>query len=55
VPLPVAALTRRAAGDPMPGRVVHGGDLARFTAGAKAVTDATAVPSPAAPPGAFAY
>jgi spermidine synthase len=54
-PLPVAALTRRAAGDPMPGRVVHGSNLARFTAGAKAVTDATAVPSPAAPPGAFAY
>jgi hypothetical protein len=54
-PLPVDALTRRAAGDPMPGRVVHGADLARFTGGAKAVTDATAVPSPAAPPGAFAY
>ena len=53
--LPVAALTRRAASDPMPGRVVHGGDLTRFTAGAKPVTDATAVPSPAAPPGAFAY
>jgi spermidine synthase len=54
-PLPAGALTRRAAGDPMPGRVVCGGDLARFTAGAKAVTDATAVPSPAAPPGAFAH
>jgi spermidine synthase len=54
-PLPTGALTRRAAGDPMPGRLVHGGDLARFTAGAKPVTDATAVPSPAAPPGAFAY
>jgi spermidine synthase len=54
-PLPVAALTRRAASDPMPGRVVYGGDLTRFTAGAKAVTDETAVPSPAAPPGAFAY
>ena len=53
-PLPVEALTRRAAGDPMPGRLVHGGDLARFTAGARPVTDATAVPSPAAPPGAFA-
>jgi hypothetical protein len=53
--LPVAALTRRAAGDPMPGRLVHGADLVRFTAGAKPVTDATAVPSPAAPPGAFAY
>jgi spermidine synthase len=53
-PLPVDVLTRRAAGDPMPGRVVHGRDLARFTAGAKPVTDATATPSPAAPPGAFA-
>jgi spermidine synthase len=53
-PLPVDVLTRRAAGDPMPGRVVHGRDLARFTAGAKPVTDATANPSPAAPPGAFA-
>ena len=54
-PLPVDALIRRTAGDPMPGRVVYGADLTRFTAGAKAVTDATAVPSPAAPPGAFAY
>ena len=54
-PLPVDVLTRRTAGDPMPGRVVYGADLTRFTAGAKAVTDATAVPSPAAPPGAFAY
>jgi len=54
-PLPVYALTRRAAGDPMPGRVLHGGDLTRFTAGAKPVTDATAVPSPAAPPGVFAH
>jgi predicted O-methyltransferase YrrM len=54
-PLPVDAVTRLAAGDPMPGRLVHGADLVRFTAGAKPVTDATAVPSPAAPPGAFAY
>ncbi len=53
-PLPAATLTRRAAGDPMPGRVLHGRDLARFTAGAKPVIDATATPSPAAPPGAFA-
>jgi spermidine synthase len=53
-PLPVEVLTRQAAGDPMPGRVRHGRDLARFTAGAKPVTDATATPSPAAPPGAFA-
>ena len=54
-PLPADALTRRAAGDPMPGRVLHGRDLDRFTAGAKPVTDATAAPSPAAPPEAFAY
>jgi len=53
-PLPVDALTRRAAGDPMPGRVLHGRDLDRFTAGAKPVTDMTAAPSPAAPPTAFA-
>jgi len=53
-PLPVEALTRRAAGDPMPGRLVHGRDLARFSGGVKPVTDATATPSPAAPPGAFA-
>jgi spermidine synthase len=52
-PLPVEALTRRVAGDPMPGRVRHGHDLERFTAGARPVTDATATPSPAAPPGAF--
>ena len=52
--LPVAALRRRAASDPMPGRVVHGRDLVRFAGGAKPVTDATATPSPAPPPGAFA-
>jgi hypothetical protein len=52
-PLPVEVLTRQAAGDPMPGRVRHGRDLERFTAGARPVTDATAIPSPAAPPGAF--
>jgi len=50
----VDALTRQAAADPMPGRVLHGRDLARFTAGARPVADATATPSPAAPPGAFA-
>jgi hypothetical protein len=54
-PLPADELTRRAAGDPLPGRVLHGRDLDRFTAGAKPVTDATAAPSPAAPPGAFAF
>jgi hypothetical protein len=54
-PLPADELTRRAAGDPLPGRVLHGRDLKRFTAGARPVTDATAAPSPAAPPGAFAF
>jgi spermidine synthase len=53
-PLPVDALTRRVAADPMPGRMLHGDDLARFTAGAKPVTDADARPSPAPPAGAFA-
>jgi spermidine synthase len=54
-PLPAHELTRRAAGDPMPGRVLHSRDLARFTAGARPATDATAAPSPAPPPGAFAF
>jgi spermidine synthase len=52
-PLPVDALTRRAAADPMSGRVRHGHILTRFTGGAKPVTDTLAAPSPAAPPGAF--
>lgn len=52
-PLPVADLTRRVAGDPHPGRVLHGRDLADFTAGARPVTDATAVPSPPPPADAF--
>jgi spermidine synthase len=51
---PVDTLTRLAASDPMPGRVLHGDDLTRFAAGAKPVTDAAARPSPAAPPGVFA-
>jgi len=52
--LPVAALARRAAGDPFPARLVHGDDLDRFIAGAKPVTDARAQPSLAPPPGLFA-
>ena len=52
--LPVAALARRAAGDPFPGRLVHGDALDRFTAGAKPITDAQAQPSLAPPPGLFA-
>jgi spermidine synthase len=52
--LPVDKLARLAAADPMPGRVLHGDALLRFASGAKPVTDATARPSPAPPPGLFA-
>jgi spermidine synthase len=52
--LPVAALTRRCAADPMPARVVHDAELDRFTAGAVPVTDASAEDSPAPPAGVFA-
>jgi hypothetical protein len=51
---PVADLTRRSAGDPFPGRVLHGDELTRFTGGARPVTDATAHPSPPPPDGVFA-
>lgn len=47
--LPAAALARLTAGDPFPGRVIDGGDLDRFASGARPVTDAVAVPSPAPP------
>jgi spermidine synthase len=52
--LPVAALTKRAAADPFPGRVVCGTDLDRFVAGARPITDARAQLSPAPPPEVFA-
>ncbi|GAA2396908.1 fused MFS/spermidine synthase [Streptomyces glaucosporus] len=51
--LPVAELTRRAAGDPHPGRVEHGRALTDFTGGAAPVTDATAAPSPQPPERVF--
>jgi spermidine synthase len=54
VPLPIAGLTRLAAGDPHPGRLLHGRELTDFTAGASPVTDATATESPAPPPDVFA-
>jgi spermidine synthase len=47
--LPAAGLARRCAGDPVPARVVSGGELVRFVGGAVVVTDATAVDSPAPP------
>jgi SAM-dependent methyltransferase len=52
--LPVAGLTRRAAADPFPGRVVHGRELAEFAGDARPITDALARPSPAPPAGLFA-
>jgi spermidine synthase len=52
--LPVAGLTRRAAADPFPARLVGGAELDRFIAGSAPITDARAEPSPAPPPGAFA-
>ena len=51
--LPVAGAVAARRRRPVPGRVLHGSDADRFTAAAKPVTDATATPSPAAPPGAF--
>ena len=52
-PLPVAELTRRAAGDPFPARLHHGRELDDFTGGAAVVTDATAVAPPAPPAAVF--
>ncbi|MFC5072221.1 spermidine synthase [Kitasatospora cinereorecta] len=53
LPIAVAELTRRVAGDPHPGRVEHGRALVGFTGGAAVVTDGAARPSPAPPPGTF--
>ena len=39
-PLPETALSRAAAGDPFPARVMTGAELQRFVGGARAVTDA---------------
>lgn len=55
VRLPVAALTRRCAGDPAPARVVSGPDLRRFAGAAAVVTDASALPSPPPPPGSLSW
>ena len=52
--LPVAALVRRCAADPMPARVVAGDDLDRFVGNAVPVADADAEDSPAPPEGVFA-
>ncbi|MEU1756537.1 fused MFS/spermidine synthase [Micromonospora matsumotoense] len=50
---PVPELTRRAAGDWFPGRVLAGDALDRFAAGAPVVTDADATGSVPPPPGIF--
>jgi spermidine synthase len=54
VPLPVADLARRAAGDWFPGRLLAGDELTRFVSGAPVVDDATATASAEPPPGLFA-
>ena len=44
--LPFGTMPRRLAADPAPAKLVEGDELDRFIAGARVVTDATAVPSP---------
>jgi SAM-dependent methyltransferase len=51
--LPIAALTRRCASDPMSSRVLEGAELDRFVGHARPVHDADAVASPEPPPGVF--
>lgn len=53
VGLPVGRLAAEAARDQFPCRLLHGVDLDRFIAGARAVTDAEARESPAPPAGLF--
>jgi len=50
VPLPVAAMTRRAAGGAFPARVLHGDALVEFVGDAEPVIDANATPPPAPDP-----
>ncbi|GAA1261323.1 fused MFS/spermidine synthase [Pseudonocardia aurantiaca] len=51
--LPVDELTRRAAADPFPARVLTGTDVRRLAGAATAPADRTARPSPEPPPGFF--
>jgi hypothetical protein len=48
--LPVEAMARAASGDMFPARLLAGEELTRWVAGARPVTDATAVDSPSPPP-----
>ena len=50
-PLPIAALTRRAAGDPFPARVLDDDETRALASGAPVVTDRSATPSPRPPAG----
>lgn len=50
-PLPLAALTRRVAGDPFPARVLDDAATRALAGDAAAVTDRTATPSPRPPAG----
>ncbi len=52
--LPTAELTRRAAADPFPARLLHGAELSQFRGSARPITDATAAASPAPPANVFA-
>lgn len=52
-PLRLAELTRRAAGDGFPARVLHDEELDQFVSGTQPVTDALAKPSTAPPADAF--
>ncbi|GAB2895969.1 spermidine synthase [Streptomyces mayteni] len=52
-PLPVAELTRLAAADPFPARVVHGAELTRLIGDTAPVTADAGIPSPRPPAGAF--
>ncbi|MEV5334266.1 spermidine synthase [Streptomyces werraensis] len=52
--LDIPALARAVAGDPFPARVEHGESLRRLVGDAPPVHEATAVPSPLPPSGAFA-
>jgi spermidine synthase len=51
--LPIDDLVRCCARDPMPARVVHGGDLLRFVGTSRPVHDSDAVDSPEPPDGVF--
>ncbi|WP_209309241.1 fused MFS/spermidine synthase [Blastococcus sp. CT_GayMR16] len=51
--LPIDGYVRRCAKDPMPARVVHGDDLARFAGTARPVHDSESVASPEPPEGVF--